>query len=405
MINRILLISLFLVSLETYGQNPKELLKECYSKCLTIKNGHYEMGLKIKFMDSKDTSWNCHYNFYFNKLKNDPLYSIAFNCELFSHGRYISNYLYTGVDFVTFCKLDSTAKVMSKAKWINTLINLRHNYTISFYSPFTDSLCYPLPKSSDYTDNRHFFNYIGKQSENNIKCLHVRMVEYPTYDSVDVLHSMEVKYDYWINSENMVPVKYSITTKYLRFNDTLTEFMCYTLKKYDLNNSKNLLPLQLSAIPSYCNVQDYVEPIKIHRLRNDTIAPGFTLTSLQLKKVSLSDFKGQLILLDFFYKECYPCIKALPVLQSLHQKYHSKGLEVVGIDPVDKEMDEIKHFISQAGITYSILFDEKDVNKDYHITGYPTVYLIDKKGRIIYTYSGFSEALEGQLEEIIKRNL
>ncbi len=86
MIKRILLFALLASTVNLYAQNPKQLLKESYSKCLTVKNGYYNMEMKMKFMDRKDTSSYGQYKFYFKKLQNDSIYSIAFNSELFESG-------------------------------------------------------------------------------------------------------------------------------------------------------------------------------------------------------------------------------------------------------------------------------------------------------------------------------
>lgn len=405
MINRILLLALFLISLKSYGQDPKEILKRSYSKCLTIKNGFYIMEMKMVFGNNNDTTWDIGYKFYFNKLKNDSLYPIAFNSERFHRGLYyIDNRLYTGKELVTYSKIDSMAKIMSNARWIKDLMDAGRNDIITFYGPFIDADCRPLPKASDYSDGRHLFKFIAIESLNNYNCYHVQMTEYPKYDSTQKSYTIEDKYDYWINTKDMIPVKYSESSKGIAYGDTSRGFSSYTLKKYDFNNAQNLKPLQLSAIPAYCNIQDYVAP-KMAELLKDTIAPGWTLKTLDSKSISLSDFKGQLVVIDFFYKDCPPCRKAIPILQSLHEKYKSKGLNVMGIDPIDEENSTLKRFISKAGITYQVLLDKNDVNKDYHVSSYPTLYLIDKKGNVIYAESGFNESATNELEELIKNNL
>ena len=405
MVNRIIVLVFFLVSLKSYAQNPKELLQKSYSKCRTVQNGNYAMHMKFKFMDLKDTSWNLDYRFYFNKLKNDSLFLIAFNCDEFSNGRYLRDLLYTGNEFVTLTKYDSTAIIMRKSKWINKLMDLRHNYYSSFYQPFTDDYYFPLPRPADYTDNRHTFKFIATESISNMKCFHVQMIEIPVSDSNRIYHTLKKKYDYWINSKDMIPVKYTIELNVLKFTDTLSEFSSFTLKNYHLNNEQNLIPLQLSWIPPYYKLKDYVAETVTPLLRNDTTAPAFTLTSLHSKPVSLSDYKGQLVLLDFFYKDCYPCMKALPGLQALHEKYQARGLKVIGIDPVDEESGAVKHLISMAGISYPILMDKKGVDKQYNVYSYPTVYLIDKKGDVIYSESGYDESSQNKLEQVIKSNL
>ncbi|HEY5369534.1 MAG TPA: TlpA disulfide reductase family protein [Hanamia sp.] len=405
MINRILLVLLILMSLKSQAQDPKEILKKSYSKCLTIKNGFYDMEMKMKFMAMKDTTWDIGYKFYFNKLKNDSLYPIAFNSERFNKGLfYIDNRLYTGNELVTYSKNDSMAKIMSKVRWITDLMEARRYDISTFYGPFIDADCKPLPKASDYSDPRHLFKLIAKESLNNYNCYHVQMTEYPKYDSTQKSYTIEDKYDYWINTKDMIPVKYAESTKSIEYGDTSRGFSSCTLKKYELDNSQNLIPLQLSAVPAYYNMQDYVAP-KIAELLKDTSAPGWTLKTLDSKNISLSDFKGHFVLIDFFYKDCTPCRKAIPILQSLHEKYKRKGLNVIGIDPFDEENSTLKLFVAKAGITYPVLLDKNNVNQDYRVSSYPTLYLIDKKGNVIYAESGFDESATTKLEELIKSNL
>jgi thiol-disulfide isomerase/thioredoxin len=405
MITRAVFVLLILISLISQAQDPKEILKKSYSKCLTVKNGYYDMEMKMTFGNSNDTTWDIGYKFYFNKLKNDSLYPIAFNSERFHKGLfYVNNRLYTGKELVTYSRNDSMAKIMSKARWIKDLKESSRNDIITFYRPFIIADCDPLPKASDYTDGSHIFKFIAKESLNNFNCFHVQMIEYPKYDSTQKSYTIENKYDYWINTQDMIPVKYSASTKSIDYGDTSRGFASYTLKTYDLNNAQNLVPLQVSAIPAYCNMQDYVAP-KIAELLTDTIAPGWTLKTLDSKNISLSDFKGKLVLIDFFYKDCPPCRRAIPILQTLHEKYKSNGLNVIGIDPFDEESNVVKHFISEAGITYPVVLDKKNVNKDYHVSIYPTLYVIDKKGNVIYADYGFDNSFEKKLNALIKSNL
>jgi len=407
MIKLILLIVILPLSFKSNGQNAKQLLQQSYSKCLTIKNGYYDLEKRIKWMNEKDTVDYGQYKFYFRKLKNDSLYTVAFNSELIYKGEYIRNVMYTGSEYVTFSKKDSSAKIMSNAKWTKTIMDRRHNDIFNFYLPFTSEDCMPLPKASDYTDGRHIFKFIAKELQNKMLCYHLQMIEYPKFDSSEIINILQRKYDYWINTQDQLPIKYTASSKILNSVDTLNEYMSYSLKKYNLNNlqGKNLMQLQLSSIPAYCNLQDYIETKKIELLSTDELAPNWTLPSLNSENVSLADYKGQIVLIDFFYKSCYPCLKALPILQSLHQKYQSKGLAVVGIDIVDKDNNDLKTFFSKRGINYKILLADKDVVNDYKISVAPTIYLIDKNGKILYANTGFNESFEAKLEELLKNNL
>lgn len=402
----ILLVAFLMVFRFSFAQNPEHLLKTSYSKCLAIKNGYYDLHMRMKFMDLKDTSWNLEKKFFFNKLKNDSVYSIAFNSELIIDGHYDRNTLYTGKELVTYSRIDSTATIMSASKWISKLVGLSHNDKVSFYNPFIRTDCYPLPQASDYTDGKHFFNFIGKETVHNFDCFHVRMIEYPEFDSSRIIHTIKEKTDYWINCKDMLPVKYTIQSTILQYGDTLSQYLSLAIKKYDINNAKNLEKLQLSAVPSYCSFTDYTEAKRIELLPNNTSVPAWTSISRDGKPVSLSDYKGKLVLIDFFYKSCYPCMQAIPVLESLHQKYKKQGLHVIGIDPVDSLNDETNHFISKAGITYTVVLNEnKEIPEKYKVSGYPTFYLVGKDGKILFSTAGFDESVEGKLEELIKSNL
>ena len=388
------------------AQSPEQLLQSSYSKCLTIKNGYYEMNLKMKFMDMKDTSWNMDYKFFFNKIKNDSLYPIAFNSERFTDGHYFDNTLYTGNDFVIFSKTGEVASIMPKDKWSKKISDLSRNYTITFYAPFINRNFSPLPSTSDYTDGRHHFKLIGKEMMNDMNCYHIQEIEFPKFDSAEIDHTLKKKTDYWINTLDMVPVRYSIQSTILQYGDSLSEYKSQTLKKYGLNNAKNLEALQLSAIPSYCKISDYTEAKKLALLEKNTSAPDWNLATTAGKKISLSSYKGKLVLIDFFYKNCYSCMKAIPALDSIYAKYKKNGLQVIGIDPEDSLDKATKHFISVAGFNYPVALDEKkQAAKNYHVSAYPATYLIGKNGKIIYASVGFDGSMKGELESIIKNNL
>ena len=406
MIKLILLAAFLMIFKVSNAQSPEQLLQTSYSKCLTIKNGYYEMNMKWKFMDMKDTSWNIDYKFFFNKIKNDSIYPVAFNSERFTDGHYLDNTLYTGNDFVTYFKTGKTASIMPKGKWTNKITAMSRNSTITFYTPFTSSNCSPLPSTSDYTDGRHHFKFIGKEMMNDMNCYHIQEIEFPKFDSTEIDHTLKNKTDFWINSVDMIPVKYSFQSTVLEYSDTLSEYISHTLKKYVLNNAKNLEALQLSAIPSYCKISDYTEAKKLALLEKNTSASDWNLATTAGKKISLSGYKGKLVLIDFFYKSCYSCMKAIPALDSLYAKYKKDGFQVIGIDPEDSLDKATKHFISVAGFNYPVALDEKkQAAKNYHVSAYPTTYLIGKNGKIIYASVGFDGSMKEELESIIKNNL
>ncbi|MBP6979015.1 MAG: TlpA disulfide reductase family protein [Bacteroidales bacterium] len=383
--------------------DAKEILKKSYEKCQSIENGYYEMTHYMKYVSDKDT-FSSSFSCYFRKLPEDSIYSSAFHYQNYKDGEYSRAVLYTGDDFVNYSKKDSTGEIMSKTLWAEDIKAYSHNYT--FYSPITDKKSYPFPDDSAFIDNKHVFEYIGEEMINNISCYHVKMNTNPENDSTDMMKTLRIENDFWICKQDYIPAQYSISYDLVMNNDTMYQFEKNVLTKYELNNLKDEEQLNLSSIPSYITLKDYKPYKSPELLPKDTIAPQWSLVSLNDETIKLSHLKGQLVLIDFFYKSCYPCMLALPVLQDLHVRYYDKGLRIIGIDPYDtKEKDDIDNFLSKRGVTYTVLLGGKDAAKEYHVSGYPTIYLIDKEGKILFTQVGYGEGTEKELEEIIKQNL
>ena len=98
-------------------------------------------------------------------------------------------------------------------------------------------------------------------------------------------------------------------------------------------------------------------------------------------------------------------MQALPSLQALHEEYRDQGLVVVGLDPYDTKEDDLAAFMAKRDVDYTILYASKEVAKAYHVSGYPTMYLISRDGRILYVQVGYGEGTEAKLEEIIEKHL
>jgi len=383
--------------------NAEKILKKSFEKCQAIENGYYEMEHYMKYMSNKDTSLQI-YKCYFKRLENDTIYPSAFHYQSFSENEYKGDVLYTGDDFVSYSKKDSTGEVMSKKLWAEKIKAYSHNYT--FYSLFVNKKSQLLPQDSDFLDKKNIFEFEGEETINNIPCYHIKRSIIPENDSTEMMKTLRIEVNYWINKQDYIPIQYSIAMDMTMNNDTMYQFEKNRLIKYELNNLKDESKLKLSSIPSFVDLTDY-KPYKAPELLpNDAMAPNWTLVSLKDKTVKLSDLKGKLVLIDFFYKSCYPCMLALPALQDLHERYNSKGLIVIGIDPYDtKEKDDIDNFLTKRGVTYTVLLGGKDVAKEYHVSGYPTMYLIDKNGKIVLNQVGYGEGVEEELEKIIKEYL
>ena len=155
-------------------------------------------------------------------------------------------------------------------------------------------------------------------------------------------------------------------------------------------------------------IEDYKERSReeMEPLANGTVVPNISGEFYSNgKKVSLSDYKGKPILIDFFYMDCFPCIKAIPHLVEMSEKYADQGLVVLGIDPLDnteKNRKRLPNFIEKNNLTYPIVFTDRADNKDFKIFAYPTLYVVDKKGKVAYSKIGFGEDMVSQLDSVIQ---
>jgi peroxiredoxin len=118
-------------------------------------------------------------------------------------------------------------------------------------------------------------------------------------------------------------------------------------------------------------------------------APDFTLKDINGNQVSLSSFKGKVVLLNFWATWCPPCRAEMPSMNKLQQMLKNKGLVIIAIS-TDSRIDEPKYFIKQNPVDFTVLHDSNlKVSRNlYKVFMMPTTFLIDKKGVIVEKYFG-----------------
>jgi len=135
-----------------------------------------------------------------------------------------------------------------------------------------------------------------------------------------------------------------------------------------------------------------------------TTNQNFTLESNQGNKITLSDLRGKVLILDFWATWCPPCKAAIPKLIELYNKYQGQGVEVIGIALDDR--DKVIKLVKEMGINYPVLFDDQVTSKNYEIQSIPTLFVIDQKGKQVHKEIGFSEegfkTIEEKVNELLK---
>jgi peroxiredoxin len=136
-----------------------------------------------------------------------------------------------------------------------------------------------------------------------------------------------------------------------------------------------------------------------NQLETVRLAPAWELPGLDGKTIRSSDFKGKVVVLDFWATWCPPCRAEIPGFIELQKKYATQGLAVVGISVDEAGLKAVKAFAEKNGINYPVvLADNKNVDAYGGIDGLPTTFIIDRNGHMVKQHLGFTTQAEFEKE-------
>ena len=135
-------------------------------------------------------------------------------------------------------------------------------------------------------------------------------------------------------------------------------------------------------------------------------APAFTLESFNEGTVSLADFEGQPVIINFWASWCVPCRQEAPALEAVWQSFREEGLVVIGINqPRSDPEEQARAFLDEFGVTYPNVFDTRGFSAiDYGVSGIPVTFFVDREGIVERRFVG--TLTEGSLllwaEELVR---
>ena len=164
-----------------------------------------------------------------------------------------------------------------------------------------------------------------------------------------------------------------------------------------------ILALALTACASQMNKEITITNQKPATQRNP--APNFTLKDADGKTVKLSDYKGKVVLLNFWATWCGPCKIEIPWFIEFQKTYKDRGFTVLGVSVDDEGWEIVKPYLATRQVNYPVVVADETVNTMYGgIEALPTTFVIDKDGKIANTHVGLvsKKEYESDIEQLIR---
>ena len=144
----------------------------------------------------------------------------------------------------------------------------------------------------------------------------------------------------------------------------------------------------------------------IHQEMRAAENTDFTLPDLSETPTSLGDFKGKVVLLNFFATWCPPCREEMPTIEGLFQTYKHEDFVVLGVAGDVKGKEVVEPFVQKFNMTFPVVLDSTNrVSEQYQVRGIPTIYLFDRQGRIAGTLVGGADWNSQKAHELIEQLL
>ncbi len=393
---RIILLLLLLSGFDSPNNiTPESLINEVVAKYKSHKSISYSIEYKIKFFSNEDTTYRSADCKLMRELKDSTT---------------IENYWYhanTGREVFSFVEKTYTVESTLNSIWEYTGTNHKQEgrgnvadnvINVYFFKPEN------LQKTLEDTSRKITLESV---MFNNIECWKLN-IKFP--DDVDYSESQK---NLWIDKDSKIITKIDFSIKFqgnYQYNEWLLKNMEFD--NFDLTEKEKRLD-SLKQIYKVINAaEDEKNREKTEKvLDSGTKAYPFLAYHYQKQKtVNFSDYKGKVILLDFWYTSCGPCIKAIPEINNLYNKFKNNGFIALGVNSKDdyKKEKKLKKFFEYNKMDYPVLFVDHSVDSTYKVRAYPTFYLIDKKGKIVFSQVGIrmnknNKSDTDSLEQIIKK--
>lgn len=123
-------------------------------------------------------------------------------------------------------------------------------------------------------------------------------------------------------------------------------------------------------------------------------APDFALKSSTGENMRLSEYRGDVVMINFWATWCGPCRQEMPLLDQLYSRYERVGFNLLGVN-IDDDSSRAMDMISELGVSFPVLFDDrKEVSRLYDVDAMPVTVLVDREGNVRYVHQGYKPGYE-----------
>lgn len=131
-------------------------------------------------------------------------------------------------------------------------------------------------------------------------------------------------------------------------------------------------------------------------------APDFALKSSTGENLRLSEYRGDVVMINFWATWCGPCRQEMPLLDGLYQRYQRVGFNLLGVN-IDDDSRRAMRMIEELGVNFPVLFDAaKKVSEEYDVEAMPMTFLVDREGTVRYVHYGYKPGYEDKYLDQIR---
>ena len=384
----LLLFTVFLISNYAYSQSKNlenQVLQKVYEKLNSINSISFNQTRELNYASENYndiSNWNCYY------VKDSKENLLGFKFQIQNPD--FSDF-FNGTEYFSLNKQDKTYVVQNeidtesfntKSYLYNSVLTLSNILPILIKDESAEKIV-----SDTLIDGKQFKNIkinLGKRSfKNSGKGFYQGKTE------------RDFIYKILIDAKTFLP------KEILQTNNQNSDFTKVSFSNYNLNPQK---PEENSWFYStYKNEYKPFEEKTLIQLALGEKAPNWKLELLNKKEtIDLEQLKGKVVLLDFWIKNCGACIENVDFLNKIYEKYKDKNFELLGINSYDTT-ENINFFYEKHGLKYPVLTNGKSILEKYGVNAFPTIFILDKEGKIIY--SDIINADRSQIETIINSAL